>query len=1197
MRWRRFRRWLLWLLLLLIVAGSAGYLYLTRPAALRAKLLGALAAAGFEGLDAGRVRFSLWGVLRAEDVTLGAYPGVRTVVPVMVEGSAAPLVQAGKVDINLNLTALIWGRLEVDELRLAGVRIVIGLPAEARTSEDPPVELSAALRVEASPNPQLPPIRVVDADVRIYNVTAGQGRLAHRRMVSVHGRPQGAGSYLFTATDLSSPGPEMTCAWEADTHTVKISGFASDLTLLARLADADDRWYPRFAPAGRLLIEELAWRWSGDEDGVAPRWSLADAELAWTDGRIVLPLEGEEGGWPRGAVAGPFVACEVDELRVSFRGAPTGAVGVWSVRGAGRWRTGDWRFESEVRVPAWYAWREAEIASAEAEFMNIPVPCPEVFPAFVRSPQLPGALKALFRDYAPAGAVDLRLALHPAGYTEDAAQGVRERLELEVRPRSASCEVVHFPYRVEELTGLIRMVAGRIELLELRGRRGSAELVMTGVIADTSRETGFDLEVRASAVPLDAALYAALPERYQGWWQQAEPTGTCAAMVRIRRPPGSPETGPLLPEVQVTTELKGAGLALGDGSRIEEAHGRLRIDADGLEIEELAGRWNDAELRLAGRVLPGADGSEIDVDVEVYGLSVERAVQLPGGGEYEFTGRVDATTHLRRTAGKGAEESVSAPQPGLVGFEDDYRAEVRTGVLRSAAGSWQVVRGTLERVAGVERLRDLGLEQSSPPGPARAELAGRWSAAGGVEFLLDASAADMGALLGQVIAADWLAGLGFAGPGTLRVQSWPLDQDRSALGAQVYAAFLHGTWLPLKLWDVKLTAELEREHLRVPQAQARIPGGGYVRLWQEEAGRWDGEARELDWKLQAHEVVVDATVRPWRTDVQVLMDKLALTARFDLGLDRLHLRWNGDEMVVAAAGELDFRDSSLWLGLTLDRCVGKLTGGATFAGGTLATTDTTLELTTGRIAGRAIQDLQTRLVYPAWDGSVELLGLRGTLCGGQVRGSLRLDPPAEAYELLLQLHDVAAAELWPTVPDGVSSTPPKRGRIDGDIWLRGQGNTLATCGGGGVVRLRGAALLGTPVIMRLFTVAQAEAGDELDEAAVRFRWMGTRIECERIDIRSPLLRFVGSGTWDIETDTLDLTLWGAPPERWPRLLLLSTLVDLAGQELVQYRVRGTVAAPEITVEPLHRVGRVLGQMLEELRGLERVVPIPGSPDR
>jgi hypothetical protein len=158
---------------------------------------------------------------------------------------------------------------------------------------------------------------------------------------------------------------------------------------------------------------------------------------------------------------------------------------------------------------------------------------------------------------------------------------------------------------------------------------------------------------------------------------------------------------------------------------------------------------------------------------------------------------------------------------------------------------------------------------------------------------------------------------------------------------------------------------------------------------------------------------------------------------------------------------------------------------------------------------------------------------------------------------------------------------PRRGRLDGEIWLRGTGQDALSRRGGGDLLITGATSLQVPILSSVLLLRPAPASEITDRAHVRFRWEGSEIQLERVLIESQDLRLVGTGTWNMRDDTVRMTLWAARPEFWPKLGLVNELLESAGQELMQYRVGGTLAAPKITAQPLHRINETLRRLLGE----------------
>jgi hypothetical protein len=211
---------------------------------------------------------------------------------------------------------------------------------------------------------------------------------------------------------------------------------------------------------------------------------------------------------------------------------------------------------------------------------------------------------------------------------------------------------------------------------------------------------------------------------------------------------------------------------------------------------------------------------------------------------------------------------------------------------------------------------------------------------------------------------------------------------------------------------------------------------------------------------------------------------------------------------------------------------------------------------------------------------VTLDELSGRLCDGDALGVVQIDPQTSEYELSLTLRDVSLHQLFPPRDP---TQPERPGWLGGTVYLRGRGSEATMRRGGGEVRIRGASFLRTPLLASLLRAGPREhpaINDTVEQADVRFVWEGSQIELVRVDIQSPDLRLVGEGTWDMHSDALQMTLLGASPQNWPRLAMFTDLLELAGKELIQYRVRGTLAAPTVTAEPLHKLNDALRKLLK-----------------
>jgi len=223
----------------------------------------------------------------------------------------------------------------------------------------------------------------------------------------------------------------------------------------------------------------------------------------------------------------------------------------------------------------------------------------------------------------------------------------------------------------------------------------------------------------------------------------------------------------------------------------------------------------------------------------------------------------------------------------------------------------------------------------------------------------------------------------------------------------------------------------------------------------------------------------------------------------------------------------------------------------------------------GILAKRSIANWEGRISSASEDRIIRIEDVNGEFCDGGLIGFAEIDPESQ-FELSFTLHDVSLNEFMNRKDD----TRAAAGRLDGRIFVRGDIHDASKREGGGEIRIRGASLLSSPVTASVARVSRQKKGDighEVDEALLRFVWEGDELKFTRVDIQSRDLRFIGLGSWNMQTDAVKMTLLGAASEDAPRLFVLTDLLDSAREELLQYRVEGTAKDPRVTIEPLHNL--------------------------
>jgi hypothetical protein len=268
------------------------------------------------------------------------------------------------------------------------------------------------------------------------------------------------------------------------------------------------------------------------------------------------------------------------------------------------------------------------------------------------------------------------------------------------------------------------------------------------------------------------------------------------------------------------------------------------------------------------------------------------------------------------------------------------------------------------------------------------------------------------------------------------------------------------------------------------------------------------------------------------------------------------------------------------IGLPLVDCVGWIEGAGRIDASGEPTGTARFVCESGTLARRKVEGWEGVLELDADGSLVQLRELRGRLSGGEVTGFATIDHARATYELSLTLYDVNLDRFLQRVDD---PSQAGAGRLDGHLFLEGPLGDSRQRTGGGDLTIRGASLLRTPVVRSVAKRRRDEGremADALDLAQVQFTLQGDVVHLVRADIQSRDLRLVGEGRWHLADDTLDLTLVGAHPSNWPRVALLTRLVERVGQEFAQYRVTGPAKSPHVTVEPLHNLTEPIRALLK-----------------
>jgi len=1198
-RYRRYLRRVIWGAVTLAAACVLTYLHLTSPTRLQACVVQALALLPVAGVEVGAVSFVPWRGLQISDLRVHSLGG--TAPCVTRTAGLPPLLHVGSATVRCNPGELLLGRWEPREVDLQHVVLAVEYESGAGGADERAAQVNAGARLLEDTlrtlSGRLPRLSVAHGDVQLLAVDRGRPRLLQRWLISLVGEPVSGGYRLRVMPRPPTGGNLTELNWEARSGTLHAHMDWMNLTTLARfLPPSVGAALSSLELEGEIRVERVtldlgirdAPNNRSDVPGSRFRLPCSSAELFLRGARFTVPIEDAET-----TPQEPFVRVSDASVVVTYRQPNSVEPGKLSVTVNGKLRgapvslqmstdPGLWQrlwpergSAAAETVPPTFSWDD--VLEADLEVTGLELPTAQTYPAFVRARRLSGPVAAVFEHYDPRGPVDIRLHLLPATADDGTVRRGAQRLVGEITPRGARCRYYEFPYEFADVRGNVRLAGGRVALEGISGRHGPTLAWAEGVINSTDSWTGFDLNFRARNVALDGDLYAALPEDYRQLWQRAAPLGLCDVVAQVRRADGDAGTGPLPTQVEVATHLLAGSLGLGEEQRLERADGWLIVRSGTVQVQNLHGYLGSAGVRLDGTVRLAGGTTHADLRVIASDLPLSRCLSAATPTEpldLCLSGKADVWGRIW-----GADSDPARGQAFTVRIKD----ATLTG--RDPGRAWSVDDGWAKLHDGRWEVTSLRAHQ----GAAVLELSGGWADSGAQQSLelgVYASTPAIQDLYPQFLSAEWtelIDRLALRGPGEIKANVQPLA-DTGGTGREahlvLHAGLMRPQLLPLEFRDVEAQLNLTPGRFRLIEATARCGAAGQVVIRQAHVGTWTGDHLDADFDVRAERLNLDDQTRAALPGpLRDLLDKLAARGELDLLLPSVQVSGR-QEQTWQFVGRALLREFGLRVGLDLHVAQGVLEGSCRWGAGGAVDLDLHLSVGRGTLAGRPVEHCEGELLHQAGERWVRLENVHGRLGDGVIQGYCAIDPQTADYELSLRLHDVAAAHFLPA--SRTHPRQPRPGRLDGEIWLRGRGDEIAQRRGGGNLRIRGVSFLQTPVLSSVARQrAPGQTSDHVDLALVRFLWEGRLIRLERVDIRTSDLRLVGEGTWDMPDDTVHLILWAAHPQHWPRVAVLSDLLESAGQELVQYRVDGPLDGPSVVAEPLYKLNDAIRRLLGE----------------
>ncbi|MCH7871162.1 MAG: hypothetical protein IID33_05630, partial [Planctomycetes bacterium] len=1056
---------------LAVIAMVSAYLYATRPARLRAALVAALDQFDSLELADASLSFSLLNGLQIRDLRV-VLKEDSPVFEASSEPAAREVLRVAAAQVRLHRGALLVGRAVPVEIRVEGAAVhVVRDSASGR--------LNWTLRPKDDPADSfqmtLPRIVVTDADVQFWTVRDGRRRLLKRIRVDVRGE-QAGDEFVVQVVAADEPhDPLGGLRWNPETGQIVADlGWTRLETVLGLLPPVYSRLEEKLHMAGKARLI----------GGMIKDGAVVGATIEFEQVRAALPLG--DAGWelpPQQRFL--HIADAVGKMRISDEQAT--ATVVATVNGAAV------EMRIEATLDREHPPHSAFEVDVKVERLAVPSINDEKHAAFFED--LPSGLTAFFRNYQPEVLVSANMTI-----TRQAGEGRALAADGWVDFHEGDCRYFRFPYQFHEASGRVRFGPGGITLENIQAKHGSTRVTVNGKLAHSRKWTAFDLDIRAANVPLDADLYAAIPERFRRTWDDVRPIGLSDVRVGIHRDEGSPGEEPLQTKVRIDALFNSVSLSLDQDRRLTHADGQISI-ADGVTtIHELHGFLDGAEVRLAGSVRAGAEGRRGAASFSFTAVGVP--INYPtGDDEGNPAFRIDAHGDVwGRISRNGNRED----------DDDRYVVQLRDGSITAgdATTPWTIDEGWISRQGGELEIVELSARQGSAWLKVSGVVPARDDGARPPRLDIRAGNLRMETLWQQAPPGHWkdvCEQLGFAGEGRLSIKLGAEEvlggDGRQTAEIHIESDRLKPSSLPIDLEHASAHLVVYPDHCELIRASARYGAAGKIRA----TGRlgWEGARRWSEFAVDAVGIEFDknlASAMPGK--LRTFFERMNLMGKIDLHLDQLSYDSAGGGSW-GFGGRMGVTGATLNVGLLLADCRGEISGHGRFGPNDRLEFDAAFTVVSGRLAGRPIEHFSGTITRGAGDEILRLDKLQGNLAGGLVSGSAEINPATSAYELKLTIHDVSFDEFLRG--NGNEAGAPRDGRLDGHFFVGGKMDMPGDRIGGGKLRIRGASLLGTPIIRKIIQKRRDDGqpiSSALDLAELDFRLVGDIVHIDKADIQS-----------------------------------------------------------------------------------------------
>lgn len=260
------------------------------------------------------------------------------------------------------------------------------------------------------------------------------------------------------------------------------------------------------------------------------------------------------------------------------------------------------------------------------------------------------SVKGVWLSFTPSGksAIDYHF-----NRSEDGTKEFSLMLEL----KKTDLVYKHFPYPLENLTGMVLMESDCVELNELVSHyNDDRKVTLNGQVFElNSSQPNFKIHVQADQIPVDDLLIEAMPSSQQGFFDKLDIDAVATIEVDV-----FPNiVGKRFWDYIARVEVNGKDFVYSDFPvPLEDVHLKAEVTHEVVRLKRFEGRSGGGKVLMSGELLPkGVDtlrpGLCLDLNLEAFDFNetfwATAGKKLQGLlGKLRFQGKMDVNGHLTR---------------------------------------------------------------------------------------------------------------------------------------------------------------------------------------------------------------------------------------------------------------------------------------------------------------------------------------------------------------------------------------------------------------------------------------------------------------------------------------------------------------------------------------------------------------------